>query len=175
MVAGAGSAGGSEILSTPCAPQHPVSIFEIHGNKDFYGGSCGGQTESDAECPDGFGTTGYEPSVEQVDEQWRGIDGCPATGATQSFGTIAEQTWGPCEGESGVRLDTNEGGKHCWPTPTTCGDFSASEAFWDFLSAHRLASAPPGKGSPSPQPASPERPRGPRTPDAWCRICVADV
>ena len=148
-VAGVGSTGGSEILSTPCAPDHPVAVFEIHGTQDYYGGSCGGTSQSDEACQGAVGTSGYEPSVQEVNEQWRGTDACPATDSTQAFGSVTQDIWDPCEGGSGVRLDTIQEGGHCWPTPTTCGNFSASTAFWGFLSAHSLAApfAPgPGKG-----------------------------
>jgi polyhydroxybutyrate depolymerase len=152
QVVGMGSVGGYEYLSKPCAPQHPVTIYEIHGTKDYYGGSCGGTTESDEGC--GFGDTGYIPSVLQLNAQWRGADGCPTTALASTFGAIAEQTWEPCLEGSGVRLDTIENGTHCWPTTTTCGDFDASLAFWNFLSSHPRPAAAgggevPGKETPS--------------------------
>jgi polyhydroxybutyrate depolymerase len=140
-VVGMGSVGGYEYLSKPCAPEHPVTIYEIHGTKDYYGGSCGGTTQTDEGC--GFGEPGYIPSVLQLNAQWLGADGCPSTAATTSFGAISEQTWEPCRGGSGVRLDTIENGTHCWPTSTSCGDFDAGLALWSFLSAH---SRPAGSG-----------------------------
>ena len=78
-----------------------------------------------------------QPSVVEVNSQWRRLDGCPATAATRTFGSITRQTWGPCRGASAVRLDAIQGGTHCWPTPTTCGNFDASKAFWSFLSSRR--------------------------------------
>jgi polyhydroxybutyrate depolymerase len=137
QVAGVGSVGGSEILSTPCSTHQPVTIYEVHGTQDYYGGSCGGTTQTDHGCA--FGHRGYEPSVMEVNAQWRGLDGCPATPATQVFGSITEKTWHPCRGGSAVRLDTIRDGTHCWPTTTTCGNLDASSAFWTFLSAHPRA------------------------------------
>lgn len=149
-IAGMGDVGASEYLSIPCHPQHPVSIYEIHGTRDYYGGSCGGRTESDAGCPNAFGTMGYEPSVAQVNEQWRSTDGCAGTAATQIFGSVTEQTWEACLDGSGVRLDTLAETGHCWPTPTTCGDFDAGEALWSFLSAHSLAAGKAEEEKPKP-------------------------
>ena len=157
-VAGVGSTGGSEILSTPCAPDHPVAVFEIHGTQDYYGGSCGGTSQSDEACQGAVGTSGYEPSVQEVNEQWRGTDACPATDSTQAFGSVTQDIWDPCEGGSGVRLDTIQEGGHCWPTPTTCGNFSASTAFWGFLSAHSLAAPPEEPGGE--EPPAEEEPQG---------------
>lgn len=137
-IAGIGDVGASEYLSIPCHPRHPVSIYEIHGTKDYYGGSCGGKTQSDAGCPGAFARKGYEPSVVQVNAQWRAADGCPAKVATRVFGSVTEQTWKSCLEHSGVRLDTLNKTGHCWPTPTSCGDFDASEALWSFLSTHSL-------------------------------------
>ena len=144
-VAGVGSVGGWERLSVACHPSHPVSVYEIHGTADSYNGSCGEGTTSNEDCLDGFGTPGYSPSVHQVNEQWRAADQCPATATTQVLGAVTRETWEPCGGSSGVRLDTIQNGGHCWPTQTTCGNFSGSAALWDFLSAHPL-SFRPGEG-----------------------------
>jgi polyhydroxybutyrate depolymerase len=153
-IAGIGDVGASEYLSTPCHPKHTVSIYEIHGTKDFYGGSCGGKTESDEGCPNGFGTSGYEPSVVQLNEQWRSTDGCPSTALTQVSSSITELTWEPCSDGSGVRLQTLGETGHCWPTPTTCGDFDAAEALWSFLSAHSRTADPVSEEPPPESPPS---------------------
>jgi polyhydroxybutyrate depolymerase len=163
QVVGMGSVGGYEYLSKPCAPQHPVTIYEIHGTKDYYGGSCGGTTESDEGC--GFGDPGYIPSVLQLNEQWRRADGCPATALATTAGVIAEQTWEPCLDGSGVRLDTIENGTHCWPTVTTCGDFDASLTLWNFLSSHPRPVAAGGGEAPGEEPpAGKEHSSGEETP-----------
>lgn len=142
-VAGIGSVGGFEYLSAPCRPRRPVSIFEIHGTSDFYGGSCGGQSQSDVGC--GFGQPGYEPSVQQVNTQWRHLDGCPAAVARVVTGPLVEQT-SSCRDGTGVRLDTIKGGSHCWPGgagESTCLHFDASLALWIFLSERPPPSATP--------------------------------
>jgi polyhydroxybutyrate depolymerase len=138
-VAGVASVGGFETLSKPCQPKQPVSVYEIHGTNDYFGGSCGGPTETDAGCPDGLGDPGYEPSVAQVNRQWRRIDGCSSAVQATRFESVHRQLWSHCSGSSEVQLDVIVGGEHCWPQPnSTCGDYDASTAIWRFLSSARL-------------------------------------
>lgn len=145
QIVGMGSVGGYEYLSKPCAPEHPVTIYEIHGTRDYFGGSCGGKTETNEGCH--FGQQGYEPSVREVNAQWRGFDGCTPEHSTTSFTAtlaVTRETWEGCMASSAVRLDVITEGSHCWPGPsaTGCSTYSASEALWSFLSAHPR---PPGK------------------------------
>jgi polyhydroxybutyrate depolymerase len=138
-IAGIASVGGFEFLSTPCKPARPVSVYEIHGTTDYFGGSCGGSTESDAGCPHGFGHLGYEPSVAQTNAQWRRIDGCSRSVQATRFGSVYRQLWSHCTGSSEVQLDVIVGGRHCWPQAnSSCGDYDASDAIWQFLSSARL-------------------------------------
>jgi polyhydroxybutyrate depolymerase len=160
-VAAFGSVGGYEYLSKPCAPDRPVSVYEIHGTADYYNGSCGGTTQTNAGCS--FGQSGYTPSVQQTNQQWRDLDGCsgPAS-ATNTVGTVTQQTWSGCAAGSSVRLDTIQNGPHCYPTATAtnCGAFNASQSLWSFFSGHSLspAPAPPADDPPAPPADDPPAP-----------------
>jgi polyhydroxybutyrate depolymerase len=138
-VAAIASVGGFEYLLRPCRPDRPVSVYEIHGTADYYGGSCGGKTQTDKGC--GFGTPGYEPSVRQTNRQWRRADSCKAAHTTSSFGSVTRQLWSSCAGSSAVQLDTIANGVHCWPQPTTCANYDATKAIWRFF-APRLLNRP---------------------------------
>jgi polyhydroxybutyrate depolymerase len=135
-VAGIASVGGFEYLSKPCKPDRPVSVYEIHGTRDFYGGSCGGQTQTNAGC--GLGDRGYEPSVVQTNRQWRGFDACRSPARIVSFGVVRRSTWTRCSGSAAVRLDTVQNGGHCYPQPGTCGSYDATAAIWGFLRSARI-------------------------------------
>lgn len=136
-VAGVASVGGFEYLSKPCKPKQPVSVYEIHGTKDYFGGSCGGSTQTDAGC--GLGHPGYEPSVAQTSHQWRRIDGCSSAVQATRFGSVYRQLFSHCSGSSEVQLDVITGGTHCWPhSNSSCGGYDASAAIWQFLSSARL-------------------------------------
>jgi polyhydroxybutyrate depolymerase len=139
QIAGIGSVGGFQYLTDPCRPKRPVSVVEIHGTTDYYGGSCGGQTQTDVGC--GFGQPGYEPSVAQLNAQWRRFDGCPAP-RTHADGGLIQLTASPCTEGTGVKLITIAGGGHCWPgsSQNSCTAFDASMALWTFLSAHHRSS-----------------------------------
>lgn len=141
QVAGIGSVGGFQYLSKPCRPKRPVSVIEIHGTADYYGGSCGGQTQTNAGCS--FGQPGYEPSVRELNAQWRKLDSCPSHVATRVRGGLSSSTASGCSQGTGVRLYTIQGGGHCWPAgvgQTGCLAFDASLAIWSFLSTHHRTS-----------------------------------
>jgi polyhydroxybutyrate depolymerase len=147
-VAAFGSVGGYEYLSKPCAPDRPVSVYEIHGTSDYYGGSCGGTTQTNTGCS--FGQNGYLPSVPATNQQWRVFDGCGTAVAKSVAGTVTQQVWNGCAAGSSVRLDTIQNGPHCYPTTsaTNCGAFNASQALWNFFAPHRLSPAPAIKTPP---------------------------
>jgi polyhydroxybutyrate depolymerase len=141
QVAGIGSVGGFQYLSNPCHPKRPVSVIEIHGTNDYYGGSCGGQTQTNKGCS--FGQPGYEPSVLELNAQWRKLDSCPSHTASRVRGGLSSLTASRCGHGTGVRVYTIQGGGHCWPAvgATDCLSFDASLAIWSFLSAHHRTGA----------------------------------
>lgn len=134
-VAAIASVGGFEYLSRPCAPDRPVSVYEIHGTLDYYGGSCGGQTQTDRGC--GLGSPGYEPSVVQTNRQWRRADGCSANHSTIRFGSVVRTLWPFCVGSAAVQLDTIVHGTHCYPQSDSCGNYDATSAIWRFFAPRR--------------------------------------
>jgi polyhydroxybutyrate depolymerase len=129
-LAGIGSVGGYQHLSGACSPDRPVSVMEIHGTKDYW----------------------VADDVLPLNEQWRTTDGCPVTASSTVAGITTTQVWEPCKSGSGVSLVTIKDGTHCWPTPGSCGGFSASRVFWDFLSRFTRA---PGAAPPAATPATP--------------------
>jgi polyhydroxybutyrate depolymerase len=139
QVAGIASVSGFEYLSKPCNPTQHVSVYELHGTTDYYGGSCGGQTQTDVGC--GFGDPGYEPSVQQTNMQWRRIDGCNSVVHTIQSGSVTRKLWPQCKAGSEVQLDVIQGGRHCYPQlGSSCGNYNATADIWRFLSRARLSS-----------------------------------
>jgi polyhydroxybutyrate depolymerase len=135
-VAAIASVGGFEYLSRPCGPDRAVSVYEIHGTSDYYGGSCGGQTQTDRGCS--LGSPGYEPSVAQTNRQWRQIDRCGAPHTTIRFGSVVRTQWPSCAGSAAVQLDTIAHGTHCYPQPDSCANYDATSAIWRFFAPRRL-------------------------------------
>ena len=141
LLAGMASVGGFEYVSKPCKPSNPLAVYEIHGTNDYFGGSCGGKTQTDAGC--GLGDPGYEPSVVQTNAQWRRIDGCSSAVQTTRSGSVYRRLWANCSGSSRVQLDEITGGSHCWPHlpaagRSACGNYNASNDIWLFLSHSSL-------------------------------------
>jgi polyhydroxybutyrate depolymerase len=163
-LAGIASAAGYEALDHRCAPDRPVSIFEMHGDGDKYNGACGdAQPNSNAGCTPGTG--GYTPSQAQLNQEWRGLDVCPAAGITRTASGVSSAVWDNCRTGTSVRLDTIQGAGHCYPRPGSCGNFVAAQASWQFLAGHRRAAAggtgtPGGTPTPTPTPV----PGAPTTP-----------
>jgi polyhydroxybutyrate depolymerase len=135
-VAAIASGGGFEYLSKPCRPDRPVSVFEFHGTLDYYGGSCGGQTQTNQGC--GLGSPGYEPSVPETNRQWRRFDRCGSKHVTSTFGTVTRKIWRDCAGSAAVQLDTAAGGTHCYPTINSCAHYDVTAAIWRFFEHRRL-------------------------------------
>lgn len=135
-VAAIASVGGFEYLSRPCAPDRAVSVYEIHGTWDYYGGSCGGRTQTDRGCS--LGSPGYEPSVVQTNRQWRHADRCSAEHTAIRFGAVVRTSWTSCAGSAAVQLDTIAHGAHCYPQPDSCANYDATSAIWRFFAPRRL-------------------------------------
>jgi polyhydroxybutyrate depolymerase len=135
-VAGIGSSAGYEYLAhEPCHPAAPVSVIEIHGTGDHYGGGCNDQTQNNRGCRPGI--KGYTTGVRQLNGWWRGRDGCSAAHTAVTSGNRLTETWPSCRGGAAVRLITVRGLGHCYPRAGSCGGFDAAAEFWRFLSGHR--------------------------------------
>jgi polyhydroxybutyrate depolymerase len=147
-IAAIASVGGYQKRLTSCAPDRPVSVYEIHGTNDYYNGTCGGGTTTNAGCKPG--DPGYAPSVAQLNQQWRDLDKCGAVTSTKTSGNITIQDWEGCSQNQGVGLNIIKNGTHCYPTPgsTSCASFDATREIWNFFASRRLAVAgfPGGTG-----------------------------
>jgi hypothetical protein len=94
------------------------------------------------------GVAGRLPSAAQTADKWHVLDGCsnPPTRSVPQAGVVV-QTWKSCIDGSSVAYTVVAGGLHNWPggpTISTAPDpyssrYDASDAIWNFLSAHRLS------------------------------------
>jgi hypothetical protein len=98
---------------------------------------------------DAYPVNGPILSAVATTNRFRALDGCSAQSQSGRAGSAGVQTWSSCSGGSAVRLVVIQGGHHTWPYLAPPGaaasgnpdaQFSASQAIWAFLSAHRLES-----------------------------------
>lgn len=87
-------------------------------------------------------------SGDQTASRWLAMDGCSGQPITSYSGSAREQLWSHCYAGTAVGLDVVQGGTHAWPSAsghygapagTPDASFAASQAIWDFLSAHSAA------------------------------------
>lgn len=113
------------LLSSPCQPEHSVSLVHVHGLSDptviFTGGdgSCG-------ECPS-------MPPVQTGVETWAHLDGCSPVPQVESTGLLTLTTYSGCRDSTAVQLYTLEGVGHAWPVAP---DLATTETVWAFFAAH---------------------------------------
>lgn len=130
-----GSVGGTQRMPTSgCHPSRPVSVIEVHGTEDYYDGTCGNRTQTNKGCSPGSGN--YSPTVQDLNAEWRGHDGCPAP-SSRTVGRVTTLRAGPCSGGTGVTLVSVAGGKHCWQggngAPSACQVLDATATIAAFL------------------------------------------
>jgi polyhydroxybutyrate depolymerase len=134
-----------QVQGVACHPQHPVSVFAIHGTADpevpLQGGKSLVHQESIAYAP-----------FNEVIAKWREIDHCgPARSVTRSGSPMT--TW-MCQGGSAVSTLVIPRGVHTWPGtllgvlvgvlssgPQSFGpevSINASQVIADFFAAHQL-------------------------------------
>jgi polyhydroxybutyrate depolymerase len=110
-----------------CAPDHPVSLLEIHGTADQI--------------------VPYRVVVPWV-QAWARRDGCAPAAKRQSRGTrVMQLTWSSCRNGTVVEHLRIDAGRHQWPgasppDPGPVSPRSASDEAWSFLRGKRLAAAP---------------------------------
>ncbi|WP_345800579.1 PHB depolymerase family esterase [Microbacterium sp. AZCO] len=128
----------AEDLTTPvpatCTPAQPVAVVTFHGTDDFVNPYAG---NSDPRW-------GY--SVNTAATRWAEINEC-RVGPTiaQYSASIRTLTWSKCSRQADVVLYEVTGGGHTWPGTSvdlsplgaTTQEISASEAMWEFFSAHQ--------------------------------------
>jgi polyhydroxybutyrate depolymerase len=128
----------AEDLTTPvpgtCTPAQPVAVVTFHGTDDFVNPYLG---NSDLRW-------GY--SANTAATRWAQINQCRVgPEVAQYSASIRSFTWSKCTGHADVVLYEVAGGGHTWPGTSvdlsplgvTTQEISASEAMWDFFSAHQ--------------------------------------
>lgn len=113
----------------PCEPSRPVPVLHFHGTDDRI-------------VPyDGFaGQLAVRPTM----TDWAERNGCGSTSRVYlERGDVTCEEWTGCDAGATVRLCTIEGGGHQWPGGTSIpflgnntNDISATDAMWDFFTAH---------------------------------------
>ena len=105
-----------------CSPTRPVSVLEMHGTEDCWGGGC--------PHPELLG-------VDTLNQRWRTIDGCTGDPTISQVGITTTSLW-RCKDGSVVRLDAIAGGHHTWfgssfdPVP---GEPDANKTIWSFFNS----------------------------------------
>jgi len=132
----------SSALEVPaCTPDHPVSVFHIHGSADQnlpIGGGVG---------PNGISGVDFNPPIDGATAV-AAADRCPATPAVGTDTTNPDLTvtsWSPCAGNIQVVFVEVAGATHAWMGHTVGGSgkvgppydrLDSSLAIWNFLAAH---------------------------------------
>lgn len=120
-----------QLLTKTCTPKRPVPVMHFHGDADaivLYEG--------------GGGVAGVEEST----KAWATRNGCATTPKeTYAKGDAKCLTYGSCKDGADVTLCTISGGGHTWPggfpvpgLGKTSQDIDATNAMWDFFTAHPM-------------------------------------
>ena len=113
------------LLSSPCEPEHPVSLIHVHGLSDDVVFFTGGEGAC-RECPS-------MPPVQTGVETWVHLDGCSPVAQVESTGLSTLTTYSGCRDSTAVHLYTIEGVGHAWPVAP---DLATTETVWAFFAAH---------------------------------------
>jgi len=113
------------LLSSPCQPEHPVSLIHIHGLSDNVVFFIGGEGAC-RECPS-------MPPVQTGVETWALLNGCSPVPQGESTGLITLTAYVGCRDGAAVQLYTIEGVGHAWPVAP---DLATTETVWAFFAAH---------------------------------------
>ena len=135
MIVGIAPVSGGHVFYEECYPEHPVSVFAIHGTDDHiipYEGDYSYGDERDT------------IAVHVWIEAWAERNGCDIEPVFEEpYPTITLETWGNCDEGVEVTLLTIEGGEHTWPTTrygTDWGEIQlyidATNAVWEFFETH---------------------------------------
>ena len=107
-------------LFSPCQPQQPVSLIQVHGLADTLAPYTGGGE---------FGA----PSVEQTISEWARLDGCSNSPQIEKQNMITHTAYASCDAGTAVELYVLDAGGHIWPSKYV---WPASQVIWDFFAAH---------------------------------------
>jgi len=135
-IAAIGAVAGTQNLDT-CAPDRPVPVLHIHGDRDGhvpYHGGVGERSRARVSFT----------SVEDTIGFWVRHNGCGPEARVTQTGNIRQSIYGQCNQDARVQLITVVGGGHAWPggepawrggdVPTR--EMNASEVLWAFFAAH---------------------------------------
>ncbi|MDH3623527.1 MAG: hypothetical protein OEQ49_06600 [Myxococcales bacterium] len=140
VIAAIGPVAGVLVLDpAKCTPSRPISVIQFYG------------TEDPLVPYDGGGLAGGL-SAPETQAGWAERNGCTGgSTVTYSNGDVTCETIDQCDGNVTVTMCTVEGGGHCWPGQTLCGqilesidlgrsttDIIANEAMWDLFETVNL-------------------------------------
>jgi polyhydroxybutyrate depolymerase len=108
----------------PGQPASPVSILHVHGTAD-------NRNQGRQQVLRDDGT--WAETVIEAPDQWRDLNGCPATPSLRSTGNLQRRDWQPCSGGSEVTAYAISGGGHVWST--TAPD--VTRLVGEFFQAHK--------------------------------------
>lgn len=115
------------LLFSPCQPQQPVSVIQVHGKNDTlipYEGGKGNLFSGELEFP----------PVEQDISTWAQLDKCTGPTQTENLGTTVTHTiYASCASGTAVELYSLEGLGNNWVTKYV---LPVSQIIWDFFKAH---------------------------------------
>ncbi len=113
------------LVYSPCQPEQPVSVIDVHGMTDTVVPFKGGGVNP--------GTGQPFPPVEQSVAAWAKLDGCTDSGKVEHNGLVTRTAYGQCAPGAAVELYTVSGNGHNWPSPYAV---PISQIIWEFFAAH---------------------------------------
>jgi polyhydroxybutyrate depolymerase len=134
-IAAIGAVAGTQNIDV-CAPDRPVPVLHIHGDRDAHVPYHGGV---------GVGLSGVSfTSVGETIAFWVRQNGCAPEPEVTQTGNIRQSIYSQCNQDATVQLIIVVGGGHAWPggepawkggdVPTQ--EINASEVLWAFFAAH---------------------------------------
>jgi len=117
-----GPVSGAHVYS-PCDPEQPVSIIQVHGLQDT-----NVPYEGDPTIQDFL-------SIEDGIELWTQINGCVGSPTVENLldESVTHTAYTDCGSSSAVDLYLIEKGTHAWPSKYI---WDASQTIWDFFATH---------------------------------------
>jgi len=116
------------LIYNPCQPQQPISILEIHGEKDTTVPFEGGFGVGVRDMAEGF------PSTMEVVETWAQFNGCTESSQIETGDdNITHAIYADCEAGSVVEFITIKDQGHEYPRNAV---LPMSEIIWNFFDAH---------------------------------------
>jgi polyhydroxybutyrate depolymerase len=118
----------SLMLSYPCEPSDPVSVFHVHGNGDQF-------IPLEGRAPNPSGGEPFPPLMQGIDT-WAGIDGCPPAPRVERDDHSTRTVYEPCRDGTAVELFILNSLGHRWPPDNL---WEAAPNIWNFFAGHPKA------------------------------------